>query len=378
MIYLDSAATTLQKPASVSRAVSAAMGRAASPGRGGHPWGTQANRIVFRCREAAAKLFHVPEPEQIVFTCNATHALNIAIRSLVRPGSRVLISGYEHNAVSRTLNAVPDLRCRVALSRPFDSEGMVDSFRSELERGADVVVCTHVSNVFGFILPITEIAQLCRRYQTPLIVDASQSAGCVPIDFTEIGAEFIAMPGHKGLYGPQGTGLLLCGSAAQPLLFGGTGSLSAQQGMPDFLPDRLEAGTPNVPGIAGLMAGIGFVSGMGVERIAAHEKKLIRALGERLKRCDGMKVFLAADPAQQSGVLSVVPEGRDCEEVGEWLANRGVGVRAGLHCAPIAHQTAGTLHSGTVRLSVSAFNTMDEVCAVSGLLGQLCRDTGKK
>lgn len=377
MIYLDSAATTLQKPASVSRAVNAAMRRASSPGRGGHPWGMEANRIVFRCREAAAKLFRVPEPEQVVFTGNATHALNIAIRSLVRPGCTALISGYEHNAVSRTLHAVPELKCRVALSRPFDSEGMAESFRSELERGVDVVICTHVSNVFGFILPIEEIARLCRRYHTPLIVDASQSAGCVPIDFTELGAEFIAMPGHKGLYGPQGTGILLCAGKTLPLLFGGTGSLSAQQTMPDFLPDRLEAGTPNVPGIAGLTAGIRFVSEMGVERIGEHERKLIRMLGKRLEKIPGTKVFLSEDPGKQSGVLSVLLQGHDCEEVGEWLGNHAVGVRAGLHCAPISHQTAGTLNSGTVRLSVSAFNTEREICEVSRLMGQFCRSMGK-
>ena len=377
MIYLDSAATTLQKPASVLHAVNTAMHRASSPGRGGHPWGMEANKIVFRCREAAAKFFHVPEPEQVVFTGNATHALNLAIRSLARPGCTALISGYEHNAVSRTLNAVPELKCRVALSRPFDSDGILESFRLELERGVDLVVCTHVSNVFGFILPLEEIARLCRRYHTPLIVDASQSAGCVPIDFTELGAEFIAMPGHKGLYGPQGTGILLCSGKTNPLLFGGTGSLSAQQTMPDFLPDRLEAGTPNVPGIAGLMAGIRFVSETGVGRIAAHERKLIRLLGKHLERIPDTKVFLAEDAGRQSGVLSVVFRGNDCEEVGEWLGNHGIGVRAGLHCAPIAHQTAGTLHSGTVRFSVSAFNTESEICAAARLVGQFCRSKSK-
>lgn len=378
MIYLDSAATTLQKPAEVSRAMCAAMRRSSSPGRGGHPWGMEANRIVFRCREAAAELFHVPEPEQVVFTCNATHGLNLAIRSLVKPGGRVLLSGYEHNAVTRTLHAIPELKCRVALSEPFDAEGMREAFRTELERGVDAAVCTHVSNVFGFVLPIEEIGQLCRRYQTPLIVDASQSAGCVPINFTAIGAEFIAMPGHKGLYGPQGTGILLCGGNTVPLLFGGTGSQSVQQSMPDFLPDRLEAGTPNVPGIAGLAAGIGFVSGMGVEHIAVYESRLICSLVRQLRRIPGVRVFAAQDRTRQSGVLSVVLEGRDCESVGEWLGSHGVGVRTGLHCAPVAHQTAGTLESGTVRFSVSAFNTMEEIYAVTRLIRQMCLETGRK
>lgn len=371
MIYLDSAATTLQKPAGVTAAIHSAMKRASSPGRGGHPWGMEAARIAFRCREAAAELFHVPSPEQVVFTFNATHGLNAAIRSVVKPGSTVLISGYEHNAVSRPLHAIPDVKIRIALSRPFDREGMLQAFREELARGVDVVVCTHVSNVFGFILPVEEIAQLCRKFDTPLIVDASQSAGCVPIDFTALGAAFVAMPGHKGLYGPQGTGLLLCARECEPVLYGGTGSLSAQQTMPDFLPDRLEAGTPNTPGIAGLMQGIRFVARQGVENIARHEQRLIRDLGTRLQKIPGTKVFLAPEREAQSGVLSFVMDGRDCEQVGEWLGNHGVAVRAGLHCAPIAHQTAGTLSSGTVRVSVSAFNTREEISAAARLIRRL-------
>jgi len=373
LIYLDSAATTLQKPPGVINAVCTAMRRASSPGRGGHPWGMEAARIAFRCREMAAHLFHVPQPEQVVFTSNATHGLNLAIRTLVHPGATVLISGYEHNAVSRPLYAIPNIKCRVALSRPFDQDGMLKSFRDELEHGTDVVVCTHVSNVFGFILPIKEIAQMCKNYHVPLIIDASQSAGCVPIDFADLGAAFIAMPGHKGLYGPQGTGLLLCAQQAQPLLYGGTGSLSSQQSMPDFLPDRLEAGTPNIPGIAGLMEGIRFVMRKGVNNVARHEQKLTRELGQRLEALPGSKVFLAQDPAQQSGVLSFILEGKDCEEVGEWLGEHGVAVRAGLHCAPIAHQTAGTWGTGTIRASISAFNTLEEIRACAGLLGKFCR-----
>ena len=373
MIYLDSAATTLQKPPSVARAVCSAMSRAASPGRGGHPWGMEAARIVFHCREAAAKLFRVPEPEQVVFTCNATHGLNIAIHSVVKPGDTVLISGYEHNAVSRPLHAIEGVKIRVALSSPFDQEGMLQAFREELGRGVDAVVCTHVSNVFGFILPIEEISRMCRMHNVPLIIDASQSAGCVPIDFTALDASYIAMPGHKGLYGPQGTGILLCKEIAWPLLFGGTGSLSASQEMPDFLPDRLEAGTPNVPGIAGLARGMEFVSGQGVEKIAGHERKLIRAFGEGLKSTRGVKTFFSSEPEMQSGVLSFRLENKDCEQVGEWLGNRGIAVRAGLHCAPIAHQTAGTLDSGTVRISVSRFNTMQEISAALSAVKTLAR-----
>ncbi len=371
MIYLDSAATTMQKPQGVAAASAWAMRHAASPGRGGHPWGREAARIVYNCRVAAAELFRVPNPEQVVFTFNATHGLNIAIRTLVRPGMSVLISGYEHNAVTRTLHAIPDINIRIAAAAPFDSDGILDRFREELSHGVDCVVCCHVSNVFGFILPLKEIALLCRQFDTPLIVDAAQSAGCVTIDFTDIGAQFIAMPGHKGLYGPQGTGLLLCGREGDPLFFGGTGSLSALQEMPEDLPDRLEAGTCNVPGIAGLLAGIRFVSALGVENIGRYEQDLIRTLAWHLQRVGGIKLYLTEDAERQSGVLSFVVEQKDCEQVGEWMGTHGVALRAGLHCAPVAHQSAGTLQTGTVRASVSRFNTPHEMQQTAALLARM-------
>ena len=360
MIYLDSAATTLQKPASVATASAWAINHLASPGRGGHRPAMAAAAKAFACREAAARLFHVETPEQVVFTSNATHGLNIAIKTLARPGSRVVISGYEHNAVTRPLNAL-DVSLRVARGPLFQWEAVLESFRRELDRGADLAVCTHVSNVFGFILPIEEIARLCREREVPLIVDASQSAGVLPLDFTALGAAFAAMPGHKGLYGPQGTGLLLCGMDPAPLLEGGTGSESKRQSMPEFLPDRLEAGTHNIAGIAGLLEGLRFLERRGVEEIAAHETRLIRRMGAGLGEIPGAEPFLSPDPAVQAGVLSFRLAGRDCEEVGELLGSRGMALRAGLHCAPLAHETAGTLETGTLRASVSAFNTGREI-----------------
>ena len=361
MIYLDSAATTLQKPASVARASAWAIGHLASPGRGGHQPAMAAADTAFACREEAARLFHVPEPERVVFTFNATHGLNIAIHTLVKPGSRVVISGYEHNAVTRPLHAIADLEIRVARGPLFDREATLEAFRRELDRGADAAVCTHVSNVFGFILPVEEIAVLCRERGVPLIVDASQSAGCLPLDFEALGAAFAAMPGHKGLYGPQGTGILLCGMDPQPLLAGGTGSESRLQTMPAFLPDRLEAGTHNMAGLAGLLEGLRFVRRRGVENIAAQEGLLIRTMGEGLGEIPGVRAFLAEDPMAQAGVLSFQVEGLDCEDVGELLGRAGFALRAGLHCAPLAHESAGTLDRGTVRASLSVFNTHREV-----------------
>ena len=360
MIYLDSAATTMQKPASVATASAWAINHLASPGRGGHQPAMDAAERAFTCREAAARLFHVGDPERVVFTFNATHGLNIAIKTLARPGSRVVISGYEHNAVTRPLYAM-DVRLRVARSPLFDQRAALESFRRELDQGAGLAVCTHVSNVFGFILPIEEIAALCRERGVPLIVDASQSAGCLPLDFEALGAAFAAMPGHKGLYGPQGTGLLLCGADPAPLMEGGTGSESKRQAMPGFLPDRLEAGTHNIAGIAGLLEGLRFLERRGVGPIAAGEGRLIRHMGEGLRAIPGAEAFLARDPAAQAGVLSFRLRGRDCEEVGELLGSRGIALRAGLHCAPLAHETAGTLETGTLRASVSAFNTRQEV-----------------
>ena len=373
MIYLDSAATTLQKPPSVARAAAWAIDHLASPGRGGHRPAMAAADTAFACREEAAALFHVPDPERVVFTFNATHGLNIAIRTLVKPGGRVVISGYEHNAVTRPLHAIPDVDIRVAGSPLFDRAAALEAFGRELDEGADAAVCTHVSNVFGFILPVEEIAGLCRERKIPLIVDASQSAGCLPLDFEALGAAFVAMPGHKGLYGPQGTGLLLCGTDPEPLLAGGTGSESRLQTMPAFLPDRLEAGTHNVAGIAGLLEGLRFVRRRGVENIAAQESALVRALGEGLRELPGARVYLAEDPAAQSGVLSFRLDSWDCEALGEQLGKQGFALRAGLHCAPLAHQSAGTLERGTVRAGMSVFNTRREIQQLLGTLGRLAK-----
>jgi len=363
MIYLDSAATTFQKPAAVPRAVQQAMRTMSSPGRGGYESARLAEETLFRCRKSAAALFSVPSEEQIVFTMNATHALNIAIKSLVRPGGRVVISGYEHNAVTRPLHAL-GAEVIVAAAPLFSPQETLEAFERALKAGVEAAVCTHVSNVFGDILPIEDVAQLCREAGVPLVIDASQSAGVLPIDCKTLGAAFVAMPGHKGLYGPQGTGLLLCGGEALPLLQGGTGSESLRQEMPDFLPDRLEAGTHNVPGIAGLAAGIDFVRAQRTERILLHERQLLRRAGEGMSRIPRVSCYLARDENRQAGALSFTVSGMPPEQVAEQMARRGIALRAGLHCAPFAHRTAGTLPDGTVRMSVSAFNRAFEIDAM--------------
>jgi selenocysteine lyase/cysteine desulfurase len=321
-----------------------------------------AAETAFTCRQAAAELFHLEDPESVDCTLNATHALNLAIKSVVKPGDTVVVSGYEHNAVTRPLAA---LGCQIKVARAplFDREGILAAFEELVTEEVSCVICTHVSNVFGFILPVKEIGELCRRRGVPFILDASQSAGALPVHMDELGCAFIGMPGHKGLYGPQGTGLLLCGAGekARPLLEGGTGSLSAKQEMPDFLPDRLEAGTHNVLGIAGLLEGIRFVSGTGEGNILRHEQSLTAQAAKGLASIPGVTVYGAKSLEDQAGVLAFSVDGMDCEEVGEKLGQRNIAVRAGLHCAPYAHESAGTLEKGTVRVSFSAFNHREEV-----------------
>ena len=366
MIYLDSAATTLQKPRAVGEAMLRALRTMASPGRGGHTPAQLAGDTAFACREALCRMFNAPSPEDVVFTMNATHALNIALASLVKPGARVIISCWEHNAVTRALRFL-GAEIDVVRAPLFDREAALEGFRARIP-GADCVVCTHVSNVFGFVMPVYQIAELCRDNGVPFVLDASQSAGAMKVDMARLGAAFIAMPGHKGLLGPQGTGVLLCGAPARPVMAGGTGSESRSQLMPDFLPDRLEAGTHNIPGIAGLLEGVRYLERAGVEASGAMERRLIRNLGMQLRSIPGLEVFLAGDESAQSGVLSISHESVGSEELGAALGALGACVRAGLHCAPLAHESAGTLERGTVRLSVSPFNTAQELRRVPALV----------
>lgn len=372
MIYLDSAATTFRKPPAVAAAVQHAMETMSSPGRGGYAAAMEAAETVFSCRMELAELFGVRNPEQIVFTMNATHALNLALKSLVRRGDRVVISGYEHNAVTRPLRAI-GAEIAVARAPLFHPETVAEVFEHLMTPDTRVVVCSHVSNVFGFIQPVEEIAALCRQRGIPLVVDASQSAGVLPLEFGRLEPAFAAFPGHKGLYGPQGTGVLICREDVnvKPLMEGGTGSLSLRQEMPEFLPDRLESGTHNVPGIAGLLEGVRYVRRRGLDSICLKERSLTLWIAEELKRIPGLRVFSEPGLRNQTGVLSVVPEGKDVEQIGMMLAEQGVAVRTGIHCAPLAHDSVGTLKTGTIRLSLSDLNTLEECVEFLQIFGSV-------
>lgn len=343
MIYLDNGATSFRKPPEVYRAVERALRTCANPGRGGYGAAMEASRVVYSCREEAAKLFSC-QPEQVALTTSCTMGLNTAIRSLVKPGYKVVVSGFEHNAVTRPLHAL-GAEINVAGRKLFDWTDTLERFEKAL-KGAGAAVFTHVSNVFGYILPVEEMAGLCRMRGVPFILDAAQSAGTLDVNMEKLGAAFVAIPGHKGLLGPQGTGLLLCGEKAEPLLYGGTGSASIQQTMPEDLPERLEAGTLNVPGYCGLTEGLRYLNRQGVEAVFRTEHRQLRRCVEGLRDL-GMKVF-AGD--HQAGTASFLC-GCDCEEGAACLARQGIAVRAGLHCAPYAHESAGTLETGTIRVS---------------------------
>lgn len=355
MIYLDNAATTLRKPPQVSQTVVQALRRCANPGRGGHAAAALAEETVYRTRKTAAAYFGL-EPEQVCFTANATEGLNIALRSLVRPGSRVVLSGLEHNAVTRTLTGLgAEL---VPVSAPiFDGDRWLEAFSDALTPGTAACVCLQVSNVFGAVLPVDRIGALCAARQIPFVVDASQSAGLLPVRPVLWQAAFTAMPGHKGLMGPQGTGLLLCRAEPAPLRFGGTGSNSMEQTMPSEMPDRLEAGTLNVPGIAGLGAALDWLTRQDPALLLRRERGLLDTAVRGL-RALGVPVWAGAD---QLGVLSFRIPGLDNEEAAARYAKAGIALRAGLHCAPLAHRTGGTLPEGTIRLSLSVLSEPGEI-----------------
>ena len=365
MIFLDNAATSYHKPPAVYRAMRSAMQHCASVGRGGYAAAEAAADRVHACREAIAALYRMEDPGRVIFTYNATVGLNVAIKGLLRRGHAV-ISGCEHNAVVRPLASLESRGISYTAARAplFDPEAQLRAIREALRPDTELVVCCHVSNVFGAVAPVEAVDALCREAGLPLVIDASQSAGVLPLDAAALTAtEFICMPGHKGLYGPQGTGVMLHlgDRPCDTLLEGGTGSDSASRAQPAFDPDRFESGTHNVAGIAGLREGVRFVSQLTPARILAHERELTEHLGRGLQKLPVLELFQSPDPALQTGVLSFRCRDLECETLAEALASAGIAVRAGLHCAPLAHVTAGTFPGGTVRVSPGIFSTHRDI-----------------
>ena len=370
-IYLDNAATSFPKPENVYQSVDRTLRQlGVNPGRGSYRLALEASRLILEVREAVADFFRITDSSRVVFTTNATEALNIALFGLLQPGDRVVTSTMEHNAVSRPLHALADRGVEVVKVQA-DYMGQVSP--SAIREAASVsgktrmVVMSHCSNVTGTIQPIEEIGPWCRREGILFLVDAAQSAGLLPIDVQEMSIDLLAAPGHKSLLGPPGTGLLYVAEGLQPapLIFGGTGGNSLSPSMPEDLPERLESGTLNTSGLAGLLAGIDYVRQQGPERIRSHKAALLDHLLHGLRSLPGTRIYGPAMAERHGGAVSFTVEGRDPAEIGFLLDDEyGICVRTGLHCAPEAHRTIGTLPSGTIRVSPGLFNTEKDIDAL--------------
>jgi cysteine desulfurase family protein len=368
-IYVDNAATSWPKPPAVIAAMQQHYSEAGgNPGRSGHRMAVAAARIVARTREAVAEMLGASDPSRIVFTPNATYALNLALYGLLRQGDHVVTTRLEHNSVMRPLR---DLEARgihltaVALDRRGDVD--LEAMRAAMRPGTKLVVTTHASNVTGTLVPVGDVAAIARAVGALTLVDAAQTAGTMPIDVEGLGADLLAFTGHKGLLGPTGTGGLYVREHVdlRPLVRGGTGSDSAREHQPEFMPDAFESGTSNVAGLAGLGAAIDFLRAVGVAAVREHERTLVSRFLERAGDVPTLTAHGPHDAARQCGLVSFTLEALSPADVALLLDERfDVMVRAGLHCAPAAHRAIGTLPTGTVRASFGWFNTIADVDAL--------------
>lgn len=365
-IYLDNAATSWPKPETVYEAVNRFMREVgATPGRGGHRKEEEAASIADQTRKAVAELFHAPASNNVAFTMNATQAINMALKGVLKPGDHVITSAIEHNAMWRPIKALEHQSVEVTVV-PCDSDGSLDPQRVEaaIQTNTRLIAMLHASNVLATILPIEEIGSIAARHGILFLVDAAQTAGVIPIDMQTMQIDLLAFPGHKALFGPHGSGGLVVGTGIElrTWIEGGSGVESALESMPAELPARLEAGTHNAAGIAGLLAGIQFIQAKGLTSIRKHEMDLCAQLIEGLKNIPDLRVLGPTDLARRSAVVAITVAGYVPDQLAMVLDQvYDIATRAGLHCAPQAHRTAGTIEEGALRFSPGIFNTAEEV-----------------
>ena len=366
IIYLDNAATSYPKPECVYRAVddfNRQMG--GNPGRGASRKTMTSNSILLDTREALASLFNIPDSTRIAFCLNITEALNTGLKGILKPGDHVITTSMEHNATARPLLSLTRKGIEWSMAK-CSSDGSLDpdDIRRLIQPNTRMICVLHASNVTGTIMPVREIGAIAEEHNLLFMVDSAQTAGVLPLDVAECHIDLLAFTGHKCLLGPQGTGGLYVGPGVEiePLKEGGTGSLSEELNQPAFMPDHLEAGTPNTPGIAGLGAGVGFILSTGLENIRSHERRLTEVLIRGLQGIDGVNIYGPLDVERRTAIVSFNIEGMDCGEVSMRLDHEyGIITRSGLHCAPLAHRTLGTLQQGTCRLSPGYFSTDMEI-----------------
>ncbi|ANF98598.1 aminotransferase class V-fold PLP-dependent enzyme [Paenibacillus bovis] len=369
-IYLDHAATSWPKPPAVYEAVLHTLQNdAANPGRGSHRMAVRASRVLFNCRKVLGRLLDIRNPVDIAFTGNTTMALNMAIQGFLRPGDHVIATMTEHNSVWRPLEALKQTLQLQVDYVPVDSQGQLDLLQVDqlFQANTRLLICNHSSNLLGSILPAAELAELAHRRGARILLDIAQSAGHIPVRLQEWKIDMAAFPGHKGLLGPQGTGGLYIAPdmELEPWIYGGTGSQSEASGQPAVRPDRYEPGTPNTPGIAGLAAGVQHVLEQSVSHIASQEQQLSHQMMEGLLSIPGVQVLGPELGRERTGIVSFIMEHQDPAQIAFQLDREfGIAVRAGMHCTPLAHRSAGTIGTGAVRASIGYGSTADEVQAL--------------
>ncbi len=378
MIYLDNAATTLHKPPSVARAVAEAMSTLGNAARGAHGGSLGAARRAYDTRVKLARLFHAPDPSRVVFTSNATEALNIAIFGTLGPGDHVISTDLEHNSVLRPLYALQERGAELSFV-PADRQGRVDyeDFASRIQPNTKAIVCTHGSNLTGSLLDIGRIGAIARDHGLLFILDASQTAGAVPIDMEAIHISILCFTGHKGLYGPQGTGGLCIapGVEVEPFKHGGSGIHSYDPRQPREYPTRLEAGTLNSHGLAGLGAALDFLEETGLDAIQSHQQLLMRRFYAGVTAIEGVTVYGDFDAPHRCAIVSLNIRDHDSGAVADVLwEHYSIATRAGAHCAPRMHRALGTEGQGAVRFSFSWFNTAEEVDAAIEAVREIARE----
>ena len=379
MIYLDNAATSWPKPESVYLAMDEFLRKSGgNPGRGGHSMALAASRIVDDARLLMARLINAPDKNRVIFTLNCTDSLNMGLKGLLRPGDHVITSALEHNSVVRPLKKLEKQGVKVTWLSPRSKDGFVspEDIEKAITRQTRLVVMTHASNVSGIMQPIAEYGLVARRHGVTFMVDAAQTAGRYPLDVQAQSIDLLACSGHKGLLGPPGVGVLYVGERVDLMTMreGGTGSHSEMEEQPADLPYKFECGTPNTVGIAGLGAGLRFISREGMENILAHEQSLTARLLDGLSQITGVNVYGAKDWVNQAPIVSFTTDKSGPGEVGTILDQAfDIKVRTGLHCAPAAHKTLGTFPQGTIRLSPGYFNTIEEIDFTIQSIGKIAR-----
>lgn len=379
MIYMDNAATSWPKPDIVYNSVIRCMKEyGANPGRSSHRMAIEAANILLYTREMLCELFDVSNPFHMIYTYNTTDSLNLAIKGILKEGDHVITTSMEHNSVLRPLKHLERLGVQTTIVQA-DGKGLVDP--QEIEKAIKVntrlIVTTHASNVTGSLLPIEQIGKIAKNFGIPYLVDAAQTAGIIPMSFSKLPVDLVAMPGHKGLLGPQGTGILYIseGIKLNPIREGGTGSQSEELYQPDFLPDRYESGTLNTPGIAGLGAGIQYILSRGQKKLLCHQSRLEKLFLDALHHIKNVTVYGPEKPEERIGIISINIKDYDSSYISNILSETyGIATRGGLHCAPLAHKTIGTFHQGTVRFSPGIFNTLEDVKSCIRAIEELSRN----